>query len=321
MRKGLVSFSKIIAALTISCLLSSQTYAGLHSEIIFKPFVPWQQRWSIAFSEPGVDKVRGEMSWDDAFDLRDVEFLMANDVTGGRYGKLEEDVSYSDQVILVPGGKALKTFSSSDKNMFWEALRDSNSEIYIWALNYLKQYNNNDVEDYAALLLTNDEIYEAALKLAPVNLNKYYGRGSTPFREFELQLGVFAKEKIEPGQFVVEYTGRINKYVDHISIPGPSSQKYDAEYYGFSLDAEFGGSPARFINDTLRKEDTNLKWRTGLRLIADPNSQTWYIVHVIVFVSTKEIEANTQLFISYGDYYWGTDGNQLLDLANIVPDL
>lgn len=105
--------------------------------------------------------------------------------------------------------------------------------------------------------------------------------------------GLFAKIKINKGEFICWYTG---VFIDRDVV---ANEYYDSDYLftprgnGLIIDAAdplscFG----RYANDSLSKRKTNAKFVS----YSDINSAA--------LIASKNITKNSEIYISYGDDYW-----------------
>lgn len=109
--------------------------------------------------------------------------------------------------------------------------------------------------------------------------------------------GIFAEEDIQPGDLVVEYTGKLQRTVEdtvysfsyppdnkssHFKAPLPSSCHLNAMHYG---------NEARFANHS---DDPNLETKFVFQ------GGAWHII----YVAKKKIPRGKQLLINYGSGYW-----------------
>lgn len=129
-------------------------------------------------------------------------------------------------------------------------------------------------------------------ELAPVYIEETENRG----------YGLFTKETLKEGQYVGIYFGVVREQeemttYDETGFGTDYAWDYPDEIPGFpmlEIDAKPEGSEMRFAN-----HDFN----SNLRVEHTVVDNCWYIF----FVADRDIEAEEELTISYGEAYWDTD--------------
>lgn len=106
--------------------------------------------------------------------------------------------------------------------------------------------------------------------------------------------GLFTDTFIKKGTRIVEYKGRVRKWAE--------VQYNNTNYYIFHVNdnhvidaARYKKSPARYINDA-----------RGFRKVKGLNNNAQFVIDGLkVFVeATKDIPAETEIFVAYGKEYW-----------------
>lgn len=125
--------------------------------------------------------------------------------------------------------------------------------------------------------------------------------------------GVFAKELIRAGDYVMEYAGCVCSSVDDSTyawaypcVPGG----FGIEKKRYMIDGRLCGGEARFVNDPIDAEQLNLS--LGLIYVNGAYHN--------VYLAVKDIQPGEQLFVSYGDGYWkDRKGEQLATNTQTDP--
>ncbi len=109
----------------------------------------------------------------------------------------------------------------------------------------------------------------------------------------EIGYGVFAQERIEAGELIAEYVGRVipRATVSTWSWKYPSSGTFKGHPVPASLTGEQYANETRFINDgDVANVETKFVFHNGL----------WHLL----YVAKQGIEPGEELLISYGPRYW-----------------
>jgi hypothetical protein len=109
--------------------------------------------------------------------------------------------------------------------------------------------------------------------------------------------GVFAKDLIHEGDYVMEYAGCVCFSVSDSTyawaypcVPGG----FGIEKKRYMIDARLCGGEGRFVNDPMDIEQLNLS--LGLVYLNGAYHN--------IYLAVKDIHPGEQLFVSYGDAYW-----------------
>lgn len=140
-----------------------------------------------------------------------------------------------------------------------------------------------------------EEVYGDLIResyVAPVYVQKTKDRG----------YGLFASKKIEEGDFVGIYFGVIREQeemttYDETGFGTDYAWDYPDEVEGFptlEIDAKPMGSEMRFANHS---------FSSNLDVEHTVVDNQWYIF----FIANRDIDADEELTISYGEEYWDTD--------------
>lgn len=110
------------------------------------------------------------------------------------------------------------------------------------------------------------------------------------------QSGLFARQALAPGAFVVSYLG-------YATLNPSQTSDYVLNFHaGLSVDAERMGSLARFVNDFRGvAERPNAEFRT----FYDPGTRS---VLIGVFVLQRKIRKGEEICVTYGKGYWQSRG-------------
>ena len=110
------------------------------------------------------------------------------------------------------------------------------------------------------------------------------------------QSGLFARQTLPPGAFVVPYLGYAT------ADPSQTSDYVLSFHLGLSVDAERMGSIARFVNDFRGvAERPNAEFRT----FYDPGARA---VLIGVFALKHKIRKGEEICVTYGKGYWQSRG-------------
>lgn len=145
--------------------------------------------------------------------------------------------------------------------------------------------------------LINPDIYASDEAQFGAQVSKaYLADVYVKFIDDEFGYGMFAHADIKNGELIGEYTGLI-KASDQVQDKA-WSWSYPKKIYreslnlqDISLDAKFSGSAVRFVNHS---DTPNTEMR---RIFQDGMVRTLY-------VATKDIASDEQIFVSYGSAYW-----------------
>ncbi|MBI9098372.1 MAG: SET domain-containing protein-lysine N-methyltransferase [Spirochaetaceae bacterium] len=121
--------------------------------------------------------------------------------------------------------------------------------------------------------------------------------------------GLFAAVNLAKGEFIGEYTGviRISEEQTEVFPDGSYETDFSWDYpddtgsVTLEINGRLEGNELRFVN---HHKDYNLDVEHTL------HKGQW----LIFFIANRDIEANEQLFVSYGDEYWSGGFRQLADL-------
>jgi len=123
--------------------------------------------------------------------------------------------------------------------------------------------------------------------------------------------GLFAAKQIGKGDFIGEYTGVIGISEENTEVFDDGSYETD---FSWDYPDETGGTVLE-INGRL--EGNELRFVNHNRL---NNLDVEHTLHkgqwLIFFVAKKDIAADDQLFVSYGDEYWSGGFRQLEEIEN-----
>jgi len=125
----------------------------------------------------------------------------------------------------------------------------------------------------------------------------------------EIGYGLFAAENLVKGDFVGEYTGviRASEELTEVFEDGSYETDFSWDYPDetgkttLEINGRLEGNELRFVN---HNRDFNLDVEHTLH-----NGQ-W----LIFFVARRDISADEQLFVSYGDEYWSGGYRQVADI-------
>lgn len=122
---------------------------------------------------------------------------------------------------------------------------------------------------------------------------KYYIRYSDDSRNF----GIFAARDLKKGEFLDEYTGEI-VFLEKVDCDYlwtyPLKLVYKNETLTVGIDSRLRGNAMRFVNDA---EDSEMLNAESTYI---PYGNFWRIVYIV----TKNIRQDDQVFVSYGSNYW-----------------
>lgn len=121
--------------------------------------------------------------------------------------------------------------------------------------------------------------------------------------------GVFAKELIHKGDYVMEYAGCVCSNINDSTyawaypcVPGG----FGAGKKRYMIDGRLCGGEARFVNDPMDVNQLNLS--LGLIYVNGAYHN--------VYIAVKDIQPGEQLFVSYGDEYWRDRKGEHLATSN-----
>ena len=127
----------------------------------------------------------------------------------------------------------------------------------------------------------------------------------------KIGFGLFAERDIAKGDFIGEYTGviRISEENTEFYEDGSYETDFSWDYPDetgkvvLEINGRLEGNELRFVN---HDQNFNLDVEHTL------HKGQW----LIFFVAKRDIEANEQLFVSYGDEYWSGGFREIADIVN-----
>lgn len=114
-----------------------------------------------------------------------------------------------------------------------------------------------------------------------------------PAMQKHMGMGVFAKNKLPLGTVIGCYTGEIVKKPKFGVIQNQYLMKFFDDWY---IDPQNSGNETRFVNHS---------FNPNVEVVNYDLSSKGNKNHVVVLVLLRDIQKDEELFINYGDEYWG----------------